>query len=43
LEEAMDVIEIMTTSFKKAGRHWNIPLTLVSNHLFGIFFSKKHD
>jgi hypothetical protein len=35
LEEAMDVIEKGTVSVRKASRHHNIPLTLLSNHLYG--------
>jgi hypothetical protein len=37
LEDAMDVIERRTTSYRKASRHWNIPLTL----LFGHFMEKQ--
>jgi len=31
----MDPIENGTTSSRKASRHWNIPLTSLSNHLYG--------
>jgi hypothetical protein len=31
----MDAIEKGTTSLRKASRHKNIPLTLLSNHLYG--------
>ncbi len=37
----MDVIENGTTSSRKADRHWNIPLTSLSNHLYGKTRSKK--
>jgi len=33
LEEAMD--ENVTTSLRKASRHWNIPHTSLSYHLYG--------
>jgi len=35
LEEAMDVVEGGITSLRKASRHWNIPLTSLSNHVYG--------
>jgi hypothetical protein len=41
LEEAMDAVENETTSLKKASRHWNIPLTLLSDHLYGKTRSRK--
>jgi hypothetical protein len=41
LEEAMDAVERMITSLKKASRHWNIPLTSMFNHLYGKTKSKK--
>jgi hypothetical protein len=41
LEEAMDAIERRTTSFRKPNRHWNIPLTSLSNHLYGKTRSRK--
>jgi hypothetical protein len=34
LEEVMDVIERRTTSLRKASRRWNIPLMLLSGHLW---------
>jgi hypothetical protein len=42
LKEAMDAIENGTTSLRKASRHWNIPLTSLSNHLYGKTRFKKH-
>jgi hypothetical protein len=41
LEEAMDAIEKITTSLRKASRHWNIPLTSVFDHLYGKKNPKK--
>jgi len=41
LEEAMDAIENGTTSLKKANRHWNIPLTLLFDHLYRKTKSRK--
>jgi hypothetical protein len=41
LEKAMDVIEKGTTSVSKASRHQNIPLTSLSNHLYGKTRSTK--
>jgi hypothetical protein len=41
LEEAMDVIENETTSQRKASKHWNIPLTSSSDHLYGKTKSRK--
>jgi hypothetical protein len=41
LEEAIDVVENGITSLKKVKRHWNIPLTSLSNHLYGNTRSKK--
>jgi hypothetical protein len=35
LEEAMDVVEGGIISLRKASRHWNIPLTSLSNHVYG--------
>jgi len=37
----MDVIEGGITSLKKASRHWKIPLTSLSNHLYGKITFKK--
>jgi hypothetical protein len=37
----MDAIERGITSLRKANRHWNIPLTSRSNHLYGKTKSKK--
>jgi hypothetical protein len=37
----MDVVEKKTTSLKKASKHWNIPLTLVSDHLYRKKRSRK--
>jgi hypothetical protein len=31
----MDAIENVTTSLKKASKHWNIPLASSSDHLYG--------
>jgi hypothetical protein len=31
----MDVIEGGITSLRKASKHWNVPLTSLSNHLYG--------
>jgi len=31
----MDAIQNGTTSLRKANKHWNIPLTSLSNHLYG--------
>jgi hypothetical protein len=36
----MDAIERGTTSLRKASRHWNIPLTSLFYHLYGICFLK---
>jgi len=41
LEEAMDAIENETTSLRKASKHWNIPLTSSSDHLYGKTKSRK--
>jgi len=41
LEEAMDAFEKGITSLRKASRHLNIPLTLISNHFYGKKKSKK--
>jgi hypothetical protein len=41
LEEAMDAIENGITLLKKANRHWNIPLTLLFDHLYGKTKSRK--
>jgi hypothetical protein len=41
LEEAMDAIENGTISLRKASRHWNIPLTSLSYHLYGKTRSRK--
>jgi len=41
LEEAMGAIENGTTSLKKANRHWNIPLTLLFNHMYEKTKSRK--
>jgi len=35
LEEAMDAIEKGITSLRMTNRHYNIPLTSMSNHLYG--------
>jgi len=43
LEEAMDVVEKGITSLRKASKHWNIPLTSMSNHLYGKQIPKKQD
>jgi hypothetical protein len=37
----MDVIEGGLTSLRKVSRHWNIPLTSLSNHLYGKTTFKK--
>jgi hypothetical protein len=37
----MDAIERGITSFEKANRHWNRPLTSMSSHLYGKTRSKK--
>jgi hypothetical protein len=37
----VDAIENETTSLRKASRHWNTPLTSLSNHLYGNTRSKK--
>jgi hypothetical protein len=37
----MDAFEKGITSLRKASRHLNIPLTLMSNHLYGKTKSKK--
>jgi len=41
LEEAMGVVENGTTSLRKVNRHWNIPLTLSFDHLYGKTISRK--
>jgi hypothetical protein len=41
LEEAMDAIQNVTTSLRKANKHWNIPLTSLFNHLNGKTKSRK--
>jgi hypothetical protein len=41
LEEAMDAIENETISLRKVIRHWNIPFTLLSDHLYGKTRSRK--
>jgi hypothetical protein len=41
LEEAMDAIENGTTSLRKVMKHWNIPLTSMSNHLNGETHNRK--
>jgi hypothetical protein len=41
LEEAMDVIERRTMSLRKPSKHWNIPLTSLSDHLYKKTRSKK--
>jgi len=35
LEEAMVVVEKGIISLRNASKHYNIPLTLLSNHLYG--------
>jgi hypothetical protein len=42
LEEALDVMKKGVTSLKKANKHWNIPLTFLSNHLNGKTRSRKY-
>lgn len=42
LEEALDVMKKGVTSLKKANKHWNIPLTSLSNHLNGKTRSRKY-
>jgi len=37
----MDAIENGTTSLRKASRHWNIPFTSLSDHLYGKTRSRK--
>ncbi len=37
----MDAIENGTTLLTKTSRHWNIPLTLLFNHLYGKTRFKK--
>jgi hypothetical protein len=37
----MDTIENGTTSLRKENRHWNIPLTSLSYHLYGKTRSRK--
>jgi hypothetical protein len=37
----MDAVEKKTTSFRKANRHLKIPLTLLSNHMYGKTRSRK--
>ncbi len=34
LEEAIDAVENGTTSLRKASKHWNTPLTSLSDHLY---------
>jgi hypothetical protein len=41
LEEAMDAVERGRISLRKANRHWNIPLTLLFDHLYEKTRSKK--
>jgi hypothetical protein len=41
LENVMDAMEIRHTSFRKATKYWNIPLTSLSNQLNGRTKSKK--
>jgi hypothetical protein len=42
LEEALDVMKKVVTFFKRANKHWNNPLTSLSNHLNGKTRSKKY-
>jgi hypothetical protein len=42
LEEVMDIIEIETTSSRKANRHWNIPFTSLFDHMNGKTQSRKY-
>jgi hypothetical protein len=37
----MDLVEKGTISLRKAHRHWNIPLTLLFDHLYGKTRFKK--
>jgi transposase-like protein len=37
----MDVIENKTISLRKVSKHWNIPFTSLSNHLYGKTKSRK--
>jgi hypothetical protein len=37
----MDAVEKGTTSLRKPSRQWNIPLTSLSNHLYGKTRSRK--
>jgi hypothetical protein len=37
----MDAIENETTSLRKASKHWNIPLTSSSDHLYRKTKSRK--
>jgi len=37
----MDVVEKGIISLRNASRHYNIPLTLLSNHLYGKTRSRK--
>jgi hypothetical protein len=37
----MDAIENETASLRKANRHWNTPLTSLSDHLYGKTRSRK--
>jgi len=37
----MDTAEKGTISLRKANRHWNIPLTLLFDHLYGKIRSRK--
>jgi hypothetical protein len=41
LEEAMDVVENGTISLRRASKEWNIPLTSLSNHLYGKTRTRK--
>ncbi len=35
IEGGHSAIEIRTMSLRKPNRHWNIPLTSISDHLYG--------
>jgi hypothetical protein len=41
LEEVMDVVENGTISLRRASKEWNIPLTSLSNHLYGKTRTRK--
>jgi hypothetical protein len=41
LEEVMDEVENGTISLRRASRRWNIPLTSLSNHLYGKTRTRK--